>query len=185
MINASSILNRSVPVFFTLASLVSTSSNAQPQDSTDQPRQLVIRKANVPVRGVYWELPLAGVDSVWLESNKVNVLGPCDPSPGITTRCRVSRTIPINLRASNLVQVSKLSWLEEDIVLFTKGDSVSEKSVVHWGAGHSFRYGDPFDSAYRIALQYDGIADTAVLVYAFGKKGQDVHKWMTYILLTE
>ena len=176
---------RSAPLFLALATLLGPNRNAYSQDSAEQPHPLVIRKATLTVRGVYWHLPLAGIDSLELRSDTIIVKGPCSESPLDSSRCAITRTVPSDLIAGNLVQVFNLPWHEADYSSSTVGDSVWERPIFNIKTNDRFSFGDPFNSHYQLAHEYQGLADTVVFVYAFGKKGQDAQKWMTYILVTK
>lgn len=137
------------------------------------------------VRGVYWKLPLAGVHTLVLDSNRLVVTGDYLTSSGSVQLGKVIRIIPHDLVAVRLVKDTTGVWFESDAV------SCYGANFTHcywkfdkFSTGQSFSFEEPFHSLYQILHVYLGRKDTAVFTMASGKMGQDRIKWMGYILVT-
>ncbi len=155
------------------------------QESLYQSHPLDIRNATLSVRGVYWEIPLAGVDSLVLESNELTAKGPCDTTSAEVRRCQVTRLVPPELVVGNLVQVHQSPWKESDVLDADSINGTWYMSFRNTSTGDRFSFGDPFHSYYQIIHEYHAVADTVVFAFAFGKVRQDAKKWMGYILVTK
>ncbi len=178
-------LFRYVPLLLSAAILEASYGLSQSHESLYQSHPLEIRNATLSVRGLYWDLPLAGVDSLFLRINELTAKGPCDTTSGEVPRCQVTRLIPPELAVSNLVQVHQSPWRESHLL---DADSINGTWYISFRntrTGDRFAFGDPFHSYYQIVHEYHGQADTVVFAFAFGKARQDVKKWMGYILITK
>lgn len=173
--------------------LLTTSSYLSPQESrysmhplnTTRPSHLNIHDDSLLVRGVYWELPLAGVHTLVLDSNKLEVTGDSGSSSGVVHLAKIIRTIPPELVATKLVKDTSRTWFESDAIpCYGANFTHCYWTFQKISTGQSFCYEEPYRSYYQILHVYLGRQDTSVFTLAFGKMNQDTVKWMGYIIVT-
>jgi hypothetical protein len=131
------------------------------------------------VKGIYWELPLEGVIKLSLKSNKLTVSGYCDS----IHVCNIVRTIPPELEVKKLFLDNHPGWFESDVIVYES--NLYKRTYINSHTNDRFSYKIPFKSYYQIQHFYRARGDTSVIVVAFGKMNQDLHKWMGYILITK
>lgn len=154
--------------------------------NTTRPSLRNIHDDSLLVRGIYWELPLAGVHTLVLDSNKLKVTGDSISSSGAVSLAGITRTIPSELTAANLKKDSSRVWFESDLIAcFENEFTHCYRTFERFSTGESFCYEEPFRSSYQISHVYLGQKDTTAIVFAFGKMNQDTTKWMGYILITK
>jgi hypothetical protein len=152
--------------------------------NTKTPAHLNIHDDSLLVRGVYWELALAGVHSLFVDSNTLTVTGDSVSSSGDVVLSTIVRTIPSALTATRLVPDTSRDWFESDALSCFGNPRHCFRSFYRWRTHDSFCFEEPFHSYYQIRHTYRGQGDTTVMVFAFGKMNQDSAKWMGYILIT-
>jgi hypothetical protein len=159
--------------------------SAHPLNTTRPPRRN-IHDDSLLVRGIYWELPLAGVHALILDSNKLKVRGDSISSSGAVSLAEITRTIPSELTATNLKKDSSRVWSQSDLITCYGNNSTHcYRTFERFSTRESFCYEEPFRSSYQISHVYLGQKDTTAIVFAFGKMNQDTTKWMGYILITK
>lgn len=150
------------------------------------PQPLELKSDSLHVLGVYWKLPLAGVHSLTLASNKLTVSGEYLPFLPFHSMRWVRQSIPPSLRANGLRPDNGwTTWSESDLIVSTAGKNVFWRSIMNLQTGQRFSYGIPFKDYYEILKFYHGSRDTSVAIFAFGKRGQDQKSIMGYILITK
>ena len=177
----------------TFLMVLSTSGFLPPQESrysmhtlnTIHPPRLNIHDDSLLVRGVYWELPLAGVHTLNLDSNKLEVIGDSVSPSGVVHLTKIIHKIPHELVATKLVSDTSGVWFESDAISCYGGNFLHcYWTFYKFSSGQSFCYEEPSRSYYQILHLYLGRQDTAVFTMAFGKMNQDTTKWMGYIIVT-
>jgi hypothetical protein len=154
--------------------------------NTKRPPHLNIHDDSLLVRGIFWELPLAGVQTLVLDSNKLEVIGDSISSSGAVGLCEITKIIPSELTATKLEKDTSRAWFESDAISCYGNNFTHCYRTIHkFSTGESFCYEEPFRSFYQIGHTYLGQRDTTVMVFAFGKMNQDTTKWMGYILITK
>ncbi len=148
------------------------------------PHALHVTSSSYSVRGVYYVLPLSGVDSISLDSRELKVKGEPASWCSFLGLREISRTLPTDLAPSNVMPEGQTKWWQSDVIMWNGGDEWT-RTFVNRQTLERFSLGDPFNSAYQIRKQYHGGPDTSIMVFAFGKKGQDPTTWMGYILITK
>ena len=161
------------------AIMIGTAINSCSHMSENSPQNLQIESSVFHVKGVYWELPLAGVQNLSLDSNKLSVTGYCDS----VNICSITKTIPPGLAVKNLYLDNHPDWYESDVVI--QDSNFYKRTYFNRRSEARFSYKIPFNSFYRIQHVYHSKGDTTIIVFAFGKMKQDVHKWMGYIFITK
>ena len=165
--------------------LTGSSNYLYPQGSLYSPHPLHVKNASVSVQGVYWQLPLAGVDSITLNSDKLTVKGHCESTAGKFNPCEVTRTIPSELAVTKIVPDTQSAWLDSGVIMRNIDGTEWYRSFTKPSTGDRFSYEDPFHRTYQIGHGYKGQGDTVIIVLAFGKMKQDAKTWMEYILITK
>ena len=157
---------------------------------TTQERNRTPPQDSLSLRGVYWELPVTGVEALQLHGDTLTVTGDTVSASGADTTCEVSRRIPREiLPAQLLLDTSRdwhaRAWHQTDLIACDSPHFTHcFREFFNPHTGTRFSYLEPFRSLYELSHTYLGEADTAVIVLAFGKKDQDQRKWMGYILVT-
>ena len=154
--------------------------------NTTHPQGRKFRDDSLLVRGVYWELPLTGVQALQLQANELTVTGDTISRRGVDTLCEISRTIPRELVVVHLRLDTSRVWSESDVISCDSSNFTHcFREFYNNHTGERFSYEIPFRSYYQIRHVYLGQADTAVVALAFGKRDQDEKKWMGYLLVTK
>jgi hypothetical protein len=153
--------------------------------NTRRPPHFNIHDDSLLVRGVYWELPLAGVHTLVLDCNKLEVTGDSISYSGAVCLSKITEIIPPELTATKLEMDTSGTWFESDVILCLGNDSHCYRTYDRFTTRESFCYEEPFRSLYQIEHTYRGQGDTTVIVFAFGKMNQDIAKWMGYLLITK
>ena len=146
---------------------------------------LEVESNSLDVRGVYWELPLASVDSLTLSSNRLIVEGKYAPLVGSFGMRGISRTIPSELVVSTMFRDSLRLWGQSDAFHIIIGKDIIDRTIMNLRTGQRFSFRIPFIDYYEILHFYNGLGDTSIATFAFGKKGQDQQSLMGYILITK
>ena len=148
-------------------------------------RVLETESDSLEVRGVYWTLPLASVDSLTLVSNELTIKGKYLPFIRHSRLRQITRAIPPKLRAAELYpDRGWTTWFEGDVIRNIIGHSGFWRSVSNLHTHSRFSFAIPFKDYYQILKFYHGSGDTSVAIFAFGKHGQDEQSLMGYILIT-
>ena len=156
-----------------------------PEILSFSPHSLEVKSESLNVRGVYWKLPLACVDSLTLVSNKLTVQGKYLPLLGYYAMRAIRRSIPSVVRATELHPDNGwTTWTESDLTFGPAGRTIFWRSIVNRKTGQHFSFAIPFKDYFEILNFYHGPGDTSVAIFAFGKIGQDAQSLMGYILIT-
>ena len=179
-------LKRVLLVGFVLLILAGAYFYGYPEVLSYFPHPLHAGPSSVSVHGIYYQLPLAGVDSVSLESDQLRVIGRFLPPLNVIGSRHIARQIPQRMVVSHLTLDDSSVWHETDMVIRNLDESRDywKRSFLNMRTGDRFWYGDPFLSWFQVGHVYRGQKDTSVIVFAFGKMGQDAKTWMGCILIT-
>lgn len=173
-------------IFVSSFLLITITRCERPIQISNSPHQLdITNNSKFKIKGVYWELPLKGVLSLTLESNQLNVKGNCGVTDIDSNLCEIKREIPAELRVKEVTPDTQHIWIESDLITTTMNDSAWNRKFVNIHSGGNFEIRDLFHCFYQIRRDYQGKADTTIIVFAFGKMGQDAKTWMGYILITK
>jgi hypothetical protein len=159
---------------------------AYPEVSSYFSHTLHVTSPSLNVQGIYYVLPLSGVDSVSLDSGELKVKGYYAPMSRFVGPREIRRKVPEGMIAANVIPDSLPVWRESDMIVRNLDERPLEwkRTFINTRTGARFSYGDPFNSAYGIGRTYHGEGDTTVVVFAFGKMNQDTKIWMGYVMIT-
>lgn len=149
------------------------------------PHPLDTKSNSLDVRGIYWTLPVANVDSLALVSNELTVTGKLLPFPGLLGKHQISRTIPGALFATKLQpDYGWTTWTVTDLIINPAGKNIFWHSIMDLQSGKRFAFAVKSKDFYPIFKFYHGRGDTSVAIFAFAKSGRGKKSMMGYLLIT-